>query len=79
MFDNAKLDRLRDAAAAVAAMPVELATSAEQRDAVRLLQATQDRLAAVQATYLAAMEQTKAYEDDGASTLTASPGVSSCG
>ncbi|MEJ7756144.1 MAG: DUF222 domain-containing protein [Nocardioidaceae bacterium] len=71
MFDIAKLDRLRDAAAAVAAMPVELATSAEQRDAVRLLQATQDRLAAVQATYLAAMEQTKAYEDDGASTLTA--------
>lgn len=71
MFDNGVISDLQRSVAEVIMAPADLATPAQSCDAIRVVQSAQDALDAVKAAHLANLEQTRGYENEAYSSLTA--------
>ncbi|MGH1561297.1 HNH endonuclease [Mumia sp. DW29H23] len=68
MFDNEAVGRFVEAVDALCEQPVALADGAQVRRLLRVLQGGSDRLDGLKAAALDALEETRAFADDGASS-----------
>src|SRR5680860_1396728 len=71
MFDMVVVSEMQRSVAAVSGAPANLATPVESMDTARTIQASQDTLDAAKAAHLANLEETRGFEEEGYSTLTA--------
>src|SRR5680860_77288 len=71
MFDMVVVSDLKAAVAAVSGAPAKLATPSQSRDTARTIQASQDTLDAAKAAHLANLQDTRGFEEEGYSSLTA--------
>ena len=71
MFDIVVTSDLKAAVAAVSRACANMATPAENMDTARTIQASQDTLDAAKAAHLANLQETRGFEEEGYSSLTA--------